>query len=206
MNDRETRRVQRIWDKMAERYDRAIAPFERLLFSGGREWVCAQAEGDVLEIGVGTGRNLEHYPRGVRITGVDISPAMLAVARERAGRLGLAVDLREGDAQKLDLPDARFDTVVFALSLCSIPRPQEAVAEAKRVLRPGGVLLLLEHVRSPILPVQIVQRLLDPLLVWLQGDHLVREPIQYLKAAGFAVERLERSKLGIVERVRARRP
>jgi ubiquinone/menaquinone biosynthesis C-methylase UbiE len=206
MNDRETSRVRRIWEKMARRYDRDIAPFERLLFAGGREWVCVQAEGDVLEVGIGTGRNLQHYPRSVRLTAVDFSPAMLAVARERAERLGLAADLREGDAQRLDLPDARFDIVVFTLSLCSIPRPQEAVAEAKRVLRAGGVLLLLEHVRSPLLPVQIVQRVLDPLLVWLQGDHIAREPLEYLKAAGFAVERLERSKLGIVERVRARRP
>ena len=77
--DRETERVRRIWEKIARDYDRSMSFVERLLFAGGREWVCSQAEGDVLEIAVGTGRNLPFYPRAVRLTGVDFSPAMLEV-------------------------------------------------------------------------------------------------------------------------------
>ena len=123
--------------------------FERLLFAGGREWVCSQASGEVLEIAVGTGRNLPHYPEDVRVTGIEFSPAMLAIARARARELRRDADLRAGDARALDFPDERFDTVVCTLSLCTIVDDRAAVAEARRVLRPGGRFLLLEHVRSP---------------------------------------------------------
>ena len=128
------------------------------------------------------------------------------IARQRAGALGREVDLRVGDAQALDLPDARFDTVVATLALSSIPDDRRAVAEARRVLRPGGRLLLLEHVRSPLLPVRLLQRLLDPLFVRCYGDHLLREPLDHLAAAGFVVDRVERSKAGVIERLVARTP
>ena len=202
--DRETERVRRLYDAEAARYDRAMRWAERALFAGGREWVCSQASGDVLEIAVGTGRNLAYYPAGVRLTGIELSPAMLEIARRRASELGRTADLRVGDAQALDFDDASFDTVVCTLSLCTIPDDRAAVAEVRRVLRPGGRFLLLEHVRSPLLPVRAVQRLLAPLFVRLAGDHLLREPLDHLQAEGFAIERLERSKLGLVERLVAR--
>jgi ubiquinone/menaquinone biosynthesis C-methylase UbiE len=164
------------------------------------------AEGDVLEIGIGTGRNLEHYPEGIRLTGIDFSAPMLEIGRQRAKDLGRSVDLRLGDAQALEFPDASFDRVVCTLALCSIPDDRRAVSEARRVLRPGGRFLLLEHVRSPIGPVRAVQRVLDWLAVRMEGDHLVREPLVHLAAEGFVVERVERLKLGIVERVAARKP
>jgi ubiquinone/menaquinone biosynthesis C-methylase UbiE len=203
---RETERVLRLYQKEAPKYDRQMSFFDRLLFAGGREWVCGQAAGDVLEIGVGTGRNLPHYGEGVRLTGVELSPAMLEIARARARELGREVDLRVGDAQALELPDQSFDTVVCTLSLCTIPDDRAAVAEVRRVLRPSGRFLLLEHVRSPLLPIRVAQRLLEPLAVRFEADHLLREPLKHLRAEGFEVESLERSKLGIVERVAARKP
>lgn len=202
----ETERVRRIYDQTAPGYDRGIALFEKLLFGDGRAWVCSRAQGDVLELAVGTGRNLPLYRPDVRLTGIDLSPAMLARARERARELGREADLRLGDAQALEFPDASFDTVVVTLGLCSIPDPRRAVREAKRVLRPGGRFLLLEHVRSPTLPVRVTQAVLDPVLVRLQADHLLREPTVDLRAAGFEIEELERSKWGLVERAAARRP
>lgn len=202
----ETKRVRRTYDEVAARYDRCIGYPEKLLFSGGRRWVCGQAHGDVLEIAVGTGRNLPYYPPDARLTGVDISPAMLAVAERRAEELGRDVELRLGDAQSLELPDGRFDTVVSTLALCSIPDDRCAVAEVRRVLRPGGRFLLLEHVRSPILPVRTAQRVLDPTFVRFAADHLLREPLDRLAEEGFVVDRLQRSKWGIVERVAARKP
>ena len=180
--------------------------FDRLLFAGGREWVCAQATGEVLEIAIGTGRNLPHYAHDVRLTGIEVSPAMLEVARARARDLGRAADLHVGDAQALEFPDESFDTVVCTLALCTIPDDRAAVAEVRRVLRPGGRFLLLEHVRSPLLPVRLGQRLLDPLFLRLEGDHLLREPLEHVEAEGFAIERVERAKLGIVERAAARKP
>ena len=206
VNRGETERVQRLYDEAAGKYDRFIGIPERVLFGDGRRWICSQAHGEVLEIAVGTGRNLPCYPADTRVTGIDLSPAMLDVARERARERGGEIDLRVGDAQALDFRDERFDTVIFTLALCTIPNPRQAVAEARRVLRPGGRLLLLEHVRSPHRAVRMAQRLLDPLTVRFQGDHLLREPLDYAEAEGFQIEQLERSKWGIVERLVARKP
>lgn len=194
-----------MYDNVAPRYDRAIGLVERLLFGDGRASVCAQAAGNVLEVAVGTGRNLPFYPPDVRLTGIDVSPAMLDIARERAAEVGVGVDLRLGDAQALDFRDASFDTVVITLGLCTIPNDARAFAEARRVLRSDGLLLLLEHVRSPARAVRLIQLALDPIAVRLLGDHLAREPLDKLAEHGFVVEKLIRSKWGIVEQVRARR-
>jgi ubiquinone/menaquinone biosynthesis C-methylase UbiE len=201
----ETERVRRIYDESAANYDRQISFCERLLFGGGREWVCSQAQGEVLEVAIGTGRNLAHYPKGVSLTGIDLSPAMLEVAHDRARKLGIEAHLRVGDATALPFPEESFDTVVMTLSLCTIPDEQAAIAQSSRVLRSGGRLVLLEHVRSSVLPVRVVQRVLDPLFVRFEGDHLLREPLEYLEEHGLRVEQLERSKWGIVERVCARK-
>jgi ubiquinone/menaquinone biosynthesis C-methylase UbiE len=202
----ETERVRRIQDKTAPRYDRQISFFERILFGDGREWVCSQAEGEVLEIAAGTARNLAHYPADVRLTAIELSPEMLAIGKRRTEELGGDAELREGDAQALDFPDESFDTIVCTLGLCTIPDDRQAVREAYRVLRQGGRFLLMEHVRSPSLPVRAVQRLLDPLAVRFQADHMTREPLAHLRTEGFEIERLECSKWGIVERLIARKP
>lgn len=131
-------RVGRIYERLAPRYDRGMDVLDRLLFSGGRDWVCERASGATLEVAVGTGRNLGRYPAGVRLTGIDASPAMLAIAQRRADSLEATVDLREGDAERLDFPDGCFDSVVVTLALCTIPDDGAAVAEMARVLRPGG--------------------------------------------------------------------
>jgi len=198
-----TQRVRRHYDRSAKSYDRLIAGFERIFFGEGREWVCSRARGKVLEMAVGTGRNLPFYPREVHLTGIELSPKMLAIAHRRASEIGIEADLREGDAQNVPFPEASFDTVVATLALCTIPDDRRAVAEAARVLRPGGRLLLLEHVRSPFLPVRLLQRVLDPLTVLLEQDHLLREPLRHVQSAGLVVERLERSKLGMAERLAA---
>jgi ubiquinone/menaquinone biosynthesis C-methylase UbiE len=202
----ETERVRRLQDREAPRYDKRIAFFERLLFADGRRWVCGHARGGVLELAAGTARNLRYYPVDVRLTGIELSEQMLAIGRRRAHGLGRDVDLRLGDVQALEFPDESFDTVVCTLGLCTIPDPRRAIAEAHRVLRPGGRILLLEHVRSPALPVRLVQRLVEPLAIRFAADHLTREPLEYLAAEGFEIEHLERSKWGIVERVSARAP
>jgi ubiquinone/menaquinone biosynthesis C-methylase UbiE len=198
--------VRRYYDESAAGYDKRVGRFERVLFAGGREWVCSQAEGEVLEVALGTGRNLRHYPREVRLTGIELSPEMLELARREAEALGREADLRVGNAEALEFPEESFDTVVCTLSLCTILDDRAAVAEMHRVLRPGGRLLLLEHVRSPSLPVRSVQRLIDPLMVRFEADHVLRDPLDYLEAEGFTIERSERSRWGIVERVVARKP
>lgn len=200
----ETERVRRHYDEMAPRYDRTIRLAEKLLFDDGRRWVCSRASGDVLEIGIGTGRNLPYYPEGARLTGVDLSQEMLSIARGRAEELGREIDLLVADAQRLDCPDESFDTVVSTLFFCTVPDERSAISEARRVLRPGGKLLLLDHVRSPVRPVRWVQQLLEPLMTRFE-DHLLRDPLDHLEAEGFMVEECERLKWGSVERVAARK-
>jgi ubiquinone/menaquinone biosynthesis C-methylase UbiE len=203
MTANRTERVRRHYDRSAGSYDRIISWAEKALFGGGREWVCSQARGEVLEIAVGTGRNFPFYPEGVLLTGIELSPKMLDLARRRARELGRDADLRVGDAHNLPFPDASFDTVVVTLALCTIPDDHRALAEAARVLRPCGQLLLLEHVRSSVLPVRLLQRVLEPLTLLLDHDHLLREPLRHVEDAGLVVESLERSKLGMIERLQA---
>lgn len=198
--------LREVWDRYAPRYDRDIGFFERVLFDGGREWVCSQASGAVLEVAIGTGRNLEHYPAGVEVTGLDLSPVMLGIARERAASLSREVSLHEGDAQALPFADASFDTVVCTLGLCGVPDEHEAIAEMHRVLRPGGKLLLLDHVGSHHRLVHFGQSMLEKLSVRMCGDYQTRRPLLLLEQAGFVVHRQERLKLGSVERVAAVKP
>jgi ubiquinone/menaquinone biosynthesis C-methylase UbiE len=131
---------------------------------------------------------------------------MLAIARRRAEQLGHPADLRLGDVQALEFPDQSFDNVTCTLGFCTIPDTRAAAAEAFRVLRPGGQLLLLEHVRSPASIVRGGQKLLEPLAVRFEADHLLREPLDYLPGVGFEIDEVKRSKWGIVERLRAHKP
>jgi ubiquinone/menaquinone biosynthesis C-methylase UbiE/predicted ester cyclase len=202
----ETERIRRIFDKQAPRYDKSMSRFERLLFAGNREWVCARAEGEVLELAAGTARNLPFYSADVKLTGVELSPAMAELGRQRAEDLGRAIDMRVGDAEALDFPDESFDTVVCTYGLCTIPDDAAAIREAKRLLRPGGRILLAEHVRSPNPVVRAIQRILDPLAHRFGGDHLLREPLDHLAAEGFEIDEVQRLKAGYVELVAARKP
>ncbi len=201
----ETERVREIFDASAAGYDKGMAFTEKLLFGDGRAWACYQARGQVLEIAIGTGLNLPFYPTNIELTGIEISPAMLEIARRRAQSLGRQVELDIGDAQSLPFPDQRFDTVVCTISLCSIPDDRKAVAEAWRVLRPGGRFIALEHVRSPNVIIRGLERLLESYTVRTQADHLLREPVETVQSVGFSIEYLERQKVGIVERLIARK-
>jgi ubiquinone/menaquinone biosynthesis C-methylase UbiE len=201
-----TERQRRVWDKRAPAYDRSMALVEKLLLGDGRAWVCSRASGDVLEVAVGTGRNFPFYPRGVRLTGIELSRQMLAIARRRAEALGRRIDLLQADAHTLPFADAAFDTIVCTLSLCSIPDDRRAVVEMKRVLRPGGRLLLLDHVPSTTRLWRAIQRVLETLTLRVEGEHLLRRPLEHLQSEGFEIERAERTKAGIVERISARKP
>jgi ubiquinone/menaquinone biosynthesis C-methylase UbiE len=176
---------------------------DRLLFRDSRAWVCGQATGDVLEIAIGTALNLEHYPAGVRLTGIDMSAEMLALARTRVAESRRAARLEVGDAEHLAFPDASFDTVVCTFALCGIPDPRRAVAEMARVLRPGGTLLLADHVASTNPLLGAAQRVAELASVPLAGEHFRRRPLTLVRAAGFEIVRSQRFAAGIVERLAA---
>jgi ubiquinone/menaquinone biosynthesis C-methylase UbiE len=182
MVKRETTRT--YWDRHAASYDAGSLRMERWAIGDSREWICGRASGRTLEVAVGTGRNLPLYDQTVELTGVDFSPEMLALARRRAEELGRPVDLREADAEHLPFPDASFDTVVCTLSVCAIADRAAALAEMHRVLRPGGTLLLLDHVERR----------------WLRG-----RPADLAVRQGFRPEARERLRLGLIERLAARK-
>lgn len=204
--DKQTQRQRTVWQKAAARYDRAMEPLERGVLAGSREWVAERAHGRVLEVAIGTGRSLEFYAPGIELTGVDLSPAMLRRARRRARELGLTPIFKAADAEQLPFDDAAFDTVVCALGLCSIPRPDVAVAEMARVLVPGGTLLLLDHIRSSWPPVVALQWLLERVTILTAGEHFTRRQLPVVRAAGLEVTETERLKAGTIERIRAIRP
>jgi ubiquinone/menaquinone biosynthesis C-methylase UbiE len=199
-------RLRRYWDRQAGSYDRVMERADRRFFGDTRAWVCSRATGDILEVAVGTGLNLPLYPDSGRLTGVEWSPAMLEAARRRATSLGRAVDLRIGDAQDLEFPDATFDTVVCTFGLCAIPDDRRALAEMVRVLRPGGRLLLADHVAGSAWPVRAGQWLADLITVPMAGEHYSRRPLPLVEALGLTVEERDRFRLGIVERLVARKP
>ncbi|MEU0883854.1 methyltransferase domain-containing protein [Lentzea sp. NPDC005914] len=199
-------RWQRYWDRKSASYDREMGVLDRRLFGDSRRWACSQASGEVLEVAVGTGLNLPHYPADVVLTGLDLSERMLGLARSRAQALGRAVTLQQGTAHALPFGDARFDTVVCTLGLCAIPDHEAAVGEMVRVLRPGGRLILLDHVAGTSRLTRGVQWLAERVTVPMAGEHFLRRPLRLVEARGLEIEQRQRFKLGLVERLVARKP
>lgn len=183
MGDTETTR--RRWDRQARYYDATGGWLERMFVGDGRDWACARASGRTLEVAIGTGRNLPRYGGDVALTGIDLSPGMLAKARQKAAARGSTADLREADAERLPLDDASFDTVVCTLALCAIPDREAAVREMVRVLRPGGRLVLVDHYERR----------------WRTAH-----PADLAQAAGLRTEERRKTRLGIIERYAARKP
>ena len=203
MNRRE--RLQRGWEKEARHFDRQIAPLDRRLLADSRRWVCARATGATLEVAVGTGLNLAHYPPGVTLSGVDWSAEMVRQAGARAAASGRRIDLWQADAMDLPFGDREFDAVVCTFSLCCIPDVGRALTEARRVLRPGGSLLLADHVGSTNPLLRVAQHAADLVTVPLRGEHFTRRPLGTVRDLGFEVVATERLSSGMIERVHARR-
>jgi len=195
-------RLRRSLAKRAYRYDEAMGFVERrLLGVEHRDWACSRAAANTLEVAIGTGLNLPFYPSDVSVTGIDLSDEMLAIARDRADRLGRVVELREGDAHDLPFDDATFDSVVCTYSLCQIPDPLTAVSEMKRVLRRGGILILVDHIRSSVTPIYWFQRAIEVVSTRAEGEYMTRRPLEQVKANGLNIRERERHRAGIVERL-----
>jgi ubiquinone/menaquinone biosynthesis C-methylase UbiE len=188
-------RVRRIYDRNPAAYHRASALTERLLAERRRK-VGEIVKGRLLDIGFGTGLSLPHYPPSVDVIGIDATLGMLRFARSEAARLGRPVQLVEMDAEHLAFPDRTFDSVAFNLCLCTIDDPERAVREALRVARPGAPMAFLEHVRSHVLPIALLQEAASPLLVALEQDHFNRRTEQTIRRAGVEVISVERFALG----------
>ncbi|MBI4338002.1 MAG: methyltransferase domain-containing protein [Chloroflexi bacterium] len=190
----------------AQVYDLALAPFEAVRLTGLRKRLLAGAAGRVLEVGFGTGATLGAYPGHVELVALEPDAAMLRQARKRAARLKAPCRLLLGDAQHLPFRDGAFDTAVASLAFCTVPDPLRGLREVRRVLRPGGRFLALEHVQVSYQPVAWLQAVATPLWKRVAGGcHLDRHTLETVQAAGFTVQVARHHWLGfllVVEAVR----
>lgn len=182
-----TETIRRRYDRVAAIYDLMESPMEKMGMGSWRQELIKRAQGRGLEVGVGTGKNIEFYPENVKFTGIDISPKMLARARLRAERLGVQVELMEMDAQNLQFPDATFDTVIATCVFCSVPDPVQGLREIARVCKPEGEILFLEHVRSQQWILGPMMDFLNPVTVGLWGANINRNTVANIIAAGMYI-------------------
>jgi phosphatidylethanolamine/phosphatidyl-N-methylethanolamine N-methyltransferase len=201
--------TRRRYQRIAPVYDSMQALSERRFHDWRcRLWALVQGS-SVLEVGVGTGKNMPFYPARLSITGIDLTPGMLERAGRRLPELGLAerVSLKLGDVQKLDFPDASFDTAVATFVFCSVPDPVLGLREMKRVIKPGGRVILLEHMRSPNFTIGKVMDLLNSLVVGMMGANINRRTVENVQKAGLELERVEDLGMGgIFKLIIARAP
>ena len=184
--------VRRRYERIAPIYDLLDLSMELLAFRRWRRltWDAVGADpGCGLEVGVGTGKNVALWPPAARMTAIDLSPRMLARAGRRVRERGVNAELRVMDAEALELPDASFDAAVATFVFCSVAHPVVGLRELRRVLRPEGRLVLLEHQRSASRAIGPLLDLVDPLVVRLWGAHVNRPTEEYVREAGFEVTR-----------------
>ena len=199
----QTKEIRKLYNKTASSFNRREWIMELLVLRNYRKKLVVQAKGKVLEIAIGTGRTLPYFPRGYEIIGVDLSEKMLELARGFALKLGLSVTLITMDAENLAFKDGAFDSVLCTLSLCTVPNPIQALSEMKRVCKPEGTILLLEHVRSHNQILGKIQDLLTPLMVRKIGCHLNRDTLGNVKKAGLHIDYLENHLAETIEIIRA---
>jgi ubiquinone/menaquinone biosynthesis C-methylase UbiE len=199
-----SREISEKYDQFARWYDWVEGVPDLLGVKRFRRNFLRRASGRVLEVAVGTGKNLPYYPRGCWIAATDLSREMLNVARERAAKLSIDVSFSLSDAEALPLPDHSFDTVVSSLSTCTFPNPRAALKEMARVCRPEGKVLLLEHGRSDREWLGHWQDRHADQFAKPLGCHWNREPLALTKSAGLKVVRSQRSFFGIFHRIEAK--
>jgi phosphatidylethanolamine/phosphatidyl-N-methylethanolamine N-methyltransferase len=184
----ETKQAQRRYDRLAPVYDVMEAGVEWLAFERWRQQLWQKVEGKrVLEVGVGTGKNFPHHREHLMVAGIDLSSKMLSRAQPRLRESPGAVSLLQMDAERLAFAAEVFDAAVATFVFCSVPIPVAGLQELARVVRRGGQVLLLEHVRIDRPVIGTVMDVLDPLVVRVMGAHIARQTVNNVERAGLDI-------------------
>ena len=197
--------IRKRYDRLAIFYDFMEAPLERHRFAQWRSRLTDRIAGHrVLEVGVGTGKNLVYYPKDVKITAIDVSYRMLKRARKRASLLGSTVCLQEMDVQQLAFANSSFDTVFATFVFCSVPDPVAGLKELKRVCKPNGKLLLLEHMRPGNVLLGLLFDMMNPMVVRMMGANINRRTMDNIKRSGWQILKEEHLSGDIVRWIEAK--
>jgi len=179
-------KTQKRYQRISKLYD-LFEFIPEKMYKGWREKLWARVKGPkILEVGVGTGKNIKYYPRNIDLTAIDLTPGMLEFAKKRANELGISVILKLGDAEKLKFANGSFDSVAATFVFCSVPNPVKGLEEIKRVLKKDGKLYLIEHVRSENWFMGKFMDFLNPFIVRLFGPNINRRTVDNVKSAGFS--------------------
>ncbi len=202
-----TKTARKRYNRVAPLYDFMENIVERFLrYSEWRGLLWSKVEGaKVLEVGVGTGKNFTYYPPDVEITAIDFSEKMLDRARQKAERDKIKVHLEQMDAQDLKFEDNTFDTVVATFVFCSVPDPGKGLREIERVCKPGGKVILLEHVLSANRILSWIMNLYNPLVVRIAGVNINRRTADNVAKSGLKVENITNLAAGIFLLIEARK-
>ena len=181
-----TEKIRRRYDRASKFYDIFEQPMEVMSLKKWRSEVAKDLKGKVLEVGVGTGKNIPYYPDGIEVTAIDFSENMLVKAREKAERFNKNIKLIHMDAQSMNFLDNTFDRVFTTCVFCSVPDPVKGLKEIRRVCKPDGKIIMIEHVRSEKKVLGLIMDILNPVTVNLYGANINRRTVENIKKAGFA--------------------
>ena len=198
--------IKKRYDRIAPYFEGLEAVMEGLFFKNWRKRLWAKVEGHhILEVGVGTGKNFDYYPAEARITAIDFSPEMLKQAAHKKARKAVSVELELMDVQSLVFADNSFDTVIGSFVFCSVPLPLKGLKELYRVCKPGGQVILLEHVLSSNPFIAKVMNFINPAIVALVGANINRNTVKNVKSCSFASVRVDERSGDIIKLIEARK-